>query len=45
MNKNRKLKKLKNKSLKKEFKPKDYIVYPKHGVGQILSINNKKLEE
>ena len=26
---------------KKQFKPKDYIVYPKHGVGQILSINTK----
>ena len=30
-------------SEKKEFKPKDYIVYPKHGVGQILSINNKTI--
>ena len=28
---------------KKEFKAKDYIVYPKHGVGQILSINNKTI--
>ena len=28
---------------KKEFKPKDYVVYPKHGVGQILSINNKTI--
>ena len=28
---------------KKEFKIKDYVVYPKHGVGQILSINNKKI--
>ena len=28
---------------KKEFKIKDYIVYPKHGVGQILSINNKTI--
>jgi len=26
---------------KKQFKPKDYIVYPKHGVGQILSVNTK----
>tara|TARA_B100000989_G_scaffold64445_1_gene44638 strand:+ start:114 stop:983 length:870 start_codon:yes stop_codon:yes gene_type:complete len=26
---------------KKQFKPKDYIVYPKHGVGQILSISAK----
>ena len=28
---------------KKEYKPKDYIVYPKHGVGQILSINSKTI--
>ena len=28
---------------KKEFKAKDYVVYPKHGVGQILSINNKTI--
>ena len=28
---------------KKEFKPKDYIVYPKHGVGQILSISAKTI--
>ena len=28
---------------KKEFKPKDYVVYPKHGVGQILSINTKTI--
>ena len=28
---------------KKQFKPKDYIVYPKHGVGQILSINAKTI--
>ena len=26
---------------KKLFKPKDYIVYPKHGVGQILSVSSK----
>ena len=26
---------------KKLFKPKDYVVYPKHGVGQILSISSK----
>ena len=26
---------------KKQFKPKDYIVYPKHGVGQILSVSTK----
>ena len=23
---------------KKEYKPKDYVVYPKHGVGKIISI-------
>jgi len=28
---------------KKQFKPKDYIVYPKHGVGQILSISIKMI--
>ena len=28
---------------KKVFKPKDYIVYPKHGVGQILSISAKTI--
>ena len=28
---------------KKQFKSKDYVVYPKHGVGQILSINNKTI--
>ena len=28
---------------KKLFKPKDYVVYPKHGVGQILSINAKTI--
>jgi CarD family transcriptional regulator len=28
---------------KKEFKVKDYVVYPKHGVGQISSINNKTI--
>jgi len=26
---------------KKIFKPKDYVVYPKHGVGQILSVSTK----
>ena len=33
----------KQESEKKVFKPKDYVVYPKHGVGQILSINNKMI--
>ena len=28
---------------KKEYKPKDYVVYPKHGVGQILSISAKTI--
>jgi CarD family transcriptional regulator len=28
---------------KREYKPKDYIVYPKHGVGQILSIGSKNI--
>ena len=29
---------------KRVYKVKDYVVYPKHGVGQILSVNAKKLE-
>ena len=29
----------------REYKPKDYVVYPKHGVGQILSINSKTIGE
>ena len=28
---------------KKEYKIKDYVVYPKHGVGQILSISSKTI--
>ena len=28
---------------KKQFKPKDFVVYPKHGVGQILSISAKTI--
>ena len=28
---------------KREYKVKDYVVYPKHGVGQILSISAKKI--
>ena len=28
---------------KKDYKAKDYVVYPKHGVGQILSINTKTI--
>tara|TARA_B100001564_G_scaffold263672_1_gene225247 strand:+ start:559 stop:1356 length:798 start_codon:yes stop_codon:yes gene_type:complete len=30
-------------SAKKEYKAKDYVVYPKHGVGQILSISSKTI--
>tara|TARA_Y100000741_G_scaffold343770_1_gene307835 strand:- start:141 stop:938 length:798 start_codon:yes stop_codon:yes gene_type:complete len=30
-------------SAKKEYKTKDYVVYPKHGVGQILSISSKTI--
>ena len=33
----------KQETAKKEYKSKDYIVYPKHGVGQILSINSKTI--
>ncbi len=28
---------------KKLYKPKDYVVYPKHGVGQIISISSKTI--
>ena len=28
---------------KKQYKPKDYIVYPKHGVGKILSVSAKTI--
>ena len=28
---------------KKDYKPKDYVVYPKHGVGQILSISSRTI--
>ena len=31
----------KQQTAKREYKPKDYIVYPKHGVGQIQSIGTK----
>ena len=30
-------------SAKKEYKVKDYVVYPKHGVGQIFSISSKTI--
>jgi CarD family transcriptional regulator len=33
----------KQETAKKEYKPKDYIVYPKHGVGQILSVSSKTI--
>ena len=35
----------KQETAKKEYKPKDYIVYPKHGVGQILSVSSKTVGE
>ena len=39
-----KIKKIKKQETeKKEYKVKDYIVYPKHGVGQILSISSKTI--
>jgi len=38
------IKKIKKQATEKKlYKPKDYIVYPKHGVGQILSINSKTI--
>ena len=38
------IKKLKKQeTAKREYKPKDYVVYPKHGVGQILSVNSKTI--
>ena len=33
----------KQETAKKEYKPKDYVVYPKHGIGQILSISSKTI--
>ncbi len=35
----------KQETAKKEYKPKDYIVYPKHGVGKILSVSSKTIGE
>jgi len=35
----------KQETAKREYKPKDYDVYPKHGVGQILSVNSKTIGE
>ena len=38
------IKKIKKQATEKKiYKPKDYIVYPKHGVGQILAINIKTI--
>ena len=38
------IKKIKKQATEKKiYKPKDYIVYPKHGVGQILAINTKTI--
>ena len=28
---------------KKEYKPKDYVVYPKHGVGKVLSVSSRTI--
>ena len=33
----------KQETAKREYKPKDYVVYPKHGVGQILSVSSKTI--
>ena len=35
----------KQETANREYKPKDYVVYPKHGVGQILSVNSKTIGE
>ena len=35
----------KQESAKKEYKPKEYVVYPKHGVGQILAVSSKTIGE
>ncbi len=35
----------KQETAKREYKPKDYVVYPKHGVGQIISISTKTIGE
>ena len=38
------IKKIKKQSTEKKlYKPNDYVVYPKHGVGKVLSINNRKI--
>ena len=33
----------KQETAKKEYKPKEYVVYPKHGVGQIFAITTKTI--
>ena len=44
MSKNLKLKKLKNKNTEKKlYKIKDYVVYPKHGVGQIIEFKKMNI--
>ena len=35
----------KQETAKREYKLKDYIVYPKHGVGQILAVSSKTIGE
>jgi len=35
----------KQETAKKEYKPKEYVVYPKHGVGQILATTTKTIGE
>lgn len=35
----------KQETAKREYKPKDYVVYPKHGVGQIISVSSKTIGE
>ena len=35
----------KQETAKKEYKPKEYVVYPKHGVGQIFAITTKTIGE
>ncbi|EAP74935.1 CarD family transcriptional regulator, partial [Roseovarius nubinhibens] len=32
-----------SKSKKSEFRPNDYVVYPAHGVGQIVSIEEQEI--
>jgi CarD family transcriptional regulator len=32
-----------NKSKKPEFRPNEYVVYPAHGVGQIVSIEEQEV--